>query len=113
MYPEYALESKIWLDDSQGRKSISTAVIRQSDVHGLLRGSQWVAGQQSSESLMQEIAARTQNAISTVYEGGAKDSENEGKVSKNSIDGKSENAKGQLPTCYPRLVPFFVNLKYS
>lgn len=45
LYPEFALQPGKWLDSSRGRNSVSAAVFRHSDVHGLLRGSEWVAGQ--------------------------------------------------------------------
>ena len=48
LYPEFALEPETWLDSSRGRNSIAAAVLRQSDAHGLLRGSNWVAGQTSN-----------------------------------------------------------------
>lgn len=45
LYPEFALRADDWLDSSRGKKSVAAAVLRQSDAHGLLRGSDWVAGQ--------------------------------------------------------------------
>lgn len=60
LYPEFALEPEAWLDSSRGRNSVSAAVLRQSDAHGLLRGSDWVAGQTNSS---EEVSSSLQSIL--------------------------------------------------
>ena len=72
---------------------MATAVIRHSDVHGLLRGSRWVAGQPVSELAMAEISAKTQDAVSEVLDDV---SAQEQAATSSTTFGKGQNAPTQL-----------------